>query len=383
MSDLRLRIQTYRSFEEAEFLRPAWDLLARDNFMLSWAWLSTWWRELGSQAHESRSLILVSLTDEGGELFGIAPLYRSRQLSGRSLRFLGDGEACSDYIRVLSRDDYESPVYVELARWIADREFTRRFGMVDWMEVEGYVHGNRGWIAFWNELARNGWSRHDRECEGSWVAELDGDQQDFYQGIPKHTKRKYKKALQRLESGAVGHTVITDPAELEREWPEFVRLHQLRRTSLNQPGCFADPHFALFLHDATMHLALDGRVHLSKVTCNGESIAYLLLFESTGRLAMYQSGLHPEYEPMEPGHLVNTMTLRYAIDQGFTKYDFLRGDEPYKSRWKTTRIPLVKTRCVSPRMVSQLKNNLWMAGRTLKAWSVAAPPPASGHPQPE
>jgi CelD/BcsL family acetyltransferase involved in cellulose biosynthesis len=51
----------------------------------------------------------------------------------------------------------------------------------------------------------------------------------------------------------------------------------------------------------------------------------------------YQAGFDPEHSSISPGTLLVAGTIRRAIEEGKTTFDFLRGDEPYKRRWKPQR----------------------------------------------
>ena len=49
---------------------------------------------------------------------------------------------------------------------------------------------------------------------------------------------------------------------------------------------------------------------------------------------------------MEPGYLLIVTAMNWAMFNGLTRYDFMRGDEPYKTRWNATPVPLVKLQFV-------------------------------------
>jgi hypothetical protein len=48
--------------------------------------------------------------------------------------------------------------------------------------------------------------------------------------------------------------------------------------------------------------------------------------------------------------------------------DFLRGDEPYKAHFRALPRPSLALRVVPNRSMSRLRNNLWLAGRSMKHW---------------
>ena len=53
---------------------------------------------------------------------------------------------------------------------------------------------------------------------------------------------------------------MTSANQIRENWPIFVQLHQARRNSLGQEGCFHDPDFEQFLFLAVHKLAAAGTV---------------------------------------------------------------------------------------------------------------------------
>ncbi|GAC1580959.1 MAG: hypothetical protein NVS3B7_15780 [Candidatus Elarobacter sp.] len=50
---------------------------------------------------------------------------------------------------------------------------------------------------------------------------------------------------------------------------------------------------------------------------------------------LYMIGFDESYEKLSPGKGIVTRSIRMAIDAGFERFDFLRGDEPFKARYAT------------------------------------------------
>jgi CelD/BcsL family acetyltransferase involved in cellulose biosynthesis len=47
----------------------------------------------------------------------------------------------------------------------------------------------------------------------------------------------------------------------------------------------------------------------------------------------YQSGREPTLERESVGEVLMAIMIRRAIERGYRRFDFLRGDEPYKRHW--------------------------------------------------
>ena len=137
--------------------------------------------------------------------------------------------------------------------------------------------------------------------------------------------------------------------ELPRAMAILVDLHQRRRKTLGEKGCFASARFAGFYRDVVPELLRRGRVQLYWLEFDGRPAAAEYHLAGDGVLYVYQSGMEPELLEHKPGNLINLMIVRQAIERGYRAYDFLRGDEPYKARFGAQPRPSVELRIVPPR----------------------------------
>ena len=137
---------------------------------------------------------------------------------------------------------------------------------------------------------------------------------------------------------------------------------------LGQAGCFADLEFEQFLKSATMQLLERGLAEIIQISLDGQPIAATLLFHNHQTAFMYQTGFDPAMKQLEPGYLLIVASMLWSIESEFDTFDFLRGDEPYKSRWQTTAVELAKLRFVDTSTVgSQIRDNLWVNVRNAKS----------------
>ncbi len=363
-----MEVRVFESFEAARPLFADWERFAADNPMLLPAWLAHWWRVYGAAQRPQTQCLICQIVDPQGRTWGIAPLYRAPHFTGHALRYMGDGEACSDYVRILCDRTTESAVAQVLANGLLRQDFAARFGPLDWLEIEGHLPEDPGWTALSDALTQRRWARQERPLCGSWTASLPPTWAEYLQRLAKSRKRKINKAMRLRRDGQVEFRVLSTPEQIAEAWPSFVALHQQRRTTLDQPGCFASRPFAQFLPAATDELAGGGRAHLAQLLHGSNPVGYLLLLLSSSTLAVYQSGFDPRARELEPGHLLNTFAIEWAIAQGVSQYDFLRGDEPYKEGWGSLRREIVRTRWIAPHWVARSKQQLWNLGRTLKHW---------------
>lgn len=365
------QVHWFTSFSAADRFRPDWDRWTRNAPQLSWTWLSNWWNQLAASGPETRhaKLALAVVVGEQNECLGIAPWYVSRQLSGRTLRYLGDGKAATDYVRPLGEPHSESVVASALARSLGSTEFERGYGRLDLMIAEGHETCENLLISLDNRLIQLGWTCQASPIESAWRVPLPGDWSKLVKQFSASQRRKVNKAFRLRQQQAVVPHWITTTAGLQKCWPDFVRLHQRRRHELGQGGCFSQPGFELFLKQAVVELLEQQRARLVVVEHDGRAIGMALFLLSDDTVFMYQSGIDPDHRQLEPGHLVNAFSLEWANAAGFKFFDFMRGDEPYKQDWGGQQVVLMRSRLVAPRWTSRFKNTAWLASRGIKQWS--------------
>lgn len=367
MSNAELNISIVDSLPSVYGLREDWESL-EDQFCLSWQWLVAWWEKIG-QSSSSNRLCLFQL-NEGEKLVGIAPMFIERStVRGRVLRFLGSGDACSDYMTFLTMPGYEVAMAKAVFSTINHRDFHHRFGGIDLIELEGHVSDDLAVKTFVEIANSENFEIDSRELEGCWKVEIPSDWQEFRNVVKSSQRRKLNKVERSIEAENFQVDYLTVPEELKLAWPAFVELHQKRRQQLGQDGCFANSRFEQFLADATQRLASVNRAMMTMVTHDNKPFGAILCFVSGDCICVYQSGLDIDKPQLEPGHFANTMTFKAAQEKGFAALDFLRGDERYKSGWGCKRIPLIRTRLISPKLTSQIRHRILVSGRSVRDWT--------------
>ena len=71
---------------------------------------------------------------------------------------------------------------------------------------------------------------------------------------------------------------------------------------------------------------------------------------------------------MEPGRILCIDGLYQLYESGFAGLDFMRGDEPYKTRFATHSRRVFRMRAVAPTMMPRLRHAVWATGFEVKQW---------------
>jgi len=331
-------------------LNEQWQALAGDCFMQHPAWILSAFQHyhLKQPSVDCSPHAALRVQDSSGQLNGCGLWFRQQSHGLNWWKLAGSGAICSDYVTVPAIQGRETEVGIALAEWFQ----TQPSGLLGWptaIEIEGHLQTCPLWQSFVSCLEHAGWASDCVEVEGAWKLDLPNDWTTYETLLHKSRRRKARKAIKLIQQNKFCHRVARCSGAIQQAWPDFIRLHQKRRQFLNQPGCFSDPDFEIFLRKATLELAEQGSAWMSIVQhSNGQPLAMLLMFDSGRHAFMYQSGIDTDCLQDEPGHLVNAATIQYCIEKGIETFDFLRGDEPYKRGWLANRHALYRTRLFAP-----------------------------------
>jgi CelD/BcsL family acetyltransferase involved in cellulose biosynthesis len=266
---------------------------------------------------------------------------------------------------VFCAPDCEQVVAEKLAGWLAAE------GASEWdlIALDGIEREDVVVERLVAALAAHGRATHCRERIGAWRVELPGDWKSYLSRLSKSRRGGVRTLEKRhFESGRAQVHCAESAEDMQRGLAILHELHQKRRKSLGDPGCFASPQFASFLELVAARFQELGQLRLQWIELDGRPVATAFDLSSADSVFHYQSGMDPDAAQDRPGSLMQISQLRQAIDEGFRWFDFLRGDEPYKSWWRAERRPLAEIRVVGQSPAARWRHRLWTAGVHYKAW---------------
>ncbi len=148
----------------------------------------------------------------------------------------------------------------------------------------------------------------------------------------RQTFRRKERKLKRE------HDVVLTEYGVERfdeGWGELVRLHKLRWEG---GGSAFVGDLSMELHRRFAYeLAQQGKLWLVSLDIEGTPVAAWYGFGYDRTVYFFQSGRDPEWERTSAGVVLMNMMIRRAIEQGYRRFDFMRGEESYKMRWTETQ----------------------------------------------
>ena len=281
----------------------------------SWEWLYTWWEHYGG----GHALRLVTVRDGRGVLVGAAPLMLDRR-PGRLL-FVGTG--ITDYLDVLVRDGWGEEVAPAVAGAM------REMGGWAVADLQELGPGAEAWrlVGAWGGPKARPWQ------SSCMVLDANKPWEEVLGALSGKFRGNVRRALRRAEADGVRCETV-GAADAEEAARRLVALHREgRREGAIDPEHLTD-RFESHVTSAVRRMAERGLGCVREYRRDGEVLfAAMLVFgkdSAGGYLDGQRDGVRRRYQ-------VNCIQTRYDLEtshqRGLSRFDFLRGEEPYKLRW--------------------------------------------------
>ncbi len=337
-----------------------WNDLAR-NPLQRWEWLGSWWDAFQG---DNQLCVLKVLGD--GVPVAFAPWFLSNRLgTGRTIEFLGSGKACSDHVSLIVSPKNSEHAADAIAKWLAQDESVSQchWDSLEWIGVDSDDAPINQLV---DSMKTQGLSVDRREGMGCYVIDLPATWDDYVRMRSKSGRREARQAVKNIDEGRIVVRRVQDEAGLDAVWDHFVRLHQLRREEAGTTACFDYPHFESFLRTAASRMLESGMLEFLVAESDGVPVAAQFSMVDENAWYYYQSGMAPDASDLRPGVSLFCHAIRQTIETGRNRFDMMRGDEPYKMRWRAELKASQEIRACSNRTASQIRNQVYKAGITFK-----------------
>ncbi|WP_371519459.1 GNAT family N-acetyltransferase [Kitasatospora sp. NBC_01300] len=312
-----------REDDALDTLAEEWDDLAARcrtaTFFQAADWQRSWWRHYGSPGG-----LLVVLVRRDGLLVG-AGAFRRRGGPLGGLTALGAGLV--DYSDVLLDDDCADRAAAEFA---AALPLTRPWHSLELREVHPEAAVQRVY-EHWHGRRRR---YQDSLCQYLPAVPMDR----LLKRVPGKTAQRSRVKLRKIAEAGV-QVSSTPAAEVPAALEGLLRLHFLQWQERGVTPEHRTDRFARHLTESTVGLVATGRAAVHQFRLNGELVAVnlLLLCPSFGGLYMY--GAHPVLrERLDIAGLLFSAALDETVGAGVPLLGLLRGQEPYKQRWRPDQL---------------------------------------------
>jgi CelD/BcsL family acetyltransferase involved in cellulose biosynthesis len=318
--------------EDLARLAPRWDELAycdsRDGFFRTSAWYTTWMDDVRPDAQP----FVIVVRDASGRVVGIAPLsrakYRDRWLPMDAVSFGGREVVSGDYLDYIAAPHARAEVISAILEFLWEKR--SRWGLLVLGEL--FENGDlyNAALSFFGSRGLNLRRQEERFCP---YIELPSTFDDYLAGCGYETRRQIRKKTRLLEKAGAEVQVCSGPAAVAESLDALIQLHTARWADVNQSGNMNRPGFVRFLQRICAAPPAESTPRLYLMKHEQKFAAALLVFHTRHSALAYSIGRDPAspISNLSPGLILFVSSIRFAIEEGLRHFDFLRGDEGYKS----------------------------------------------------
>lgn len=325
--DKNLSITKIDDFSHLLTIKDQWNVALHrsdsDNPFLTFEWLSSWW----SHFSDGGKLFVLIAKDED-RIIAIAPLMIIRKGIFRVLQFIGTGR--SDYLDFMIAEKRQESLqsifrYIHDAKKYWDIMYFRDISSDSQnLEFIKSAIGHTGMAS--GEIV--GTMAPYMPKNGNWDNYLASKSSKF-----RNNMRRIEKKLEKAGEFRITckNTVTSEDVDAmhkieERSWKTDAGSPRLG----NQKAC-------KFFTEVLEKFSNNSWLDLWFLCLNQEPIAYSVNFAYRNKIFNYNVAYVSEHRNLYPGKALTVKTLEDAFNRNMTEYDFLRGNEAYKSDWTSQK----------------------------------------------
>lgn len=325
-----LTLNTITDISEWDKLKNEWNMLLEQSTthvpFLRHEFLREWWDTCGGGEWIKGDLVIVTAHD-GDQLVGIAPLFNVKTKEGKRVLMLIGSFEIVDYLDIICKPEYMNQFLLLLGSYLT----TSTIPEWDSIELFNILDQSPTLTAMQDACGKLGWKCEIEELQKAPYIPLPGNWEEYLAGIDKKQRHEIRRKMRRARESVipVDWYVTREEADLEGDTAAFLDL-MAQDPEKNQ---FLTPEMRIQMQN-TIRCAFDtGCLHLAFLTIGNKKAAAYLSFDYLNRLWVYNSGLNRDYNEYSPGWVLLGFLLEWANENGYSEFDFLRGDEEYKYRF--------------------------------------------------
>lgn len=330
--DHKLEIARLDGLEQLHDMASEWNDLTEtahiENLFLTHDWLLEWWRVYGGD-HE-----LWLLTGRfQGSLRGIAPLMLTRDPSGvRCITFIGTGEITPDQLDFIVLSGWRSEFISALCKYLANSQ-----SLWDILECDCFTDDSSVRELLSTSLRKQGLNVEYHRTIVCPYSILPSTFEVFLQSRGSETRQQFRAKLRRLirDHPEAQFGRVESLPQFDEAFEALIRLHQSRWMGRGQTGSFADQHIIDFHRAIASDALAKGRLRLYYLKIEDSIVATYYCFQVGRKTTYYNAGFDDKWHQYSIGILIMAYAIEQSIGQGSVEFDFLQGDEEYKSHWST------------------------------------------------
>jgi CelD/BcsL family acetyltransferase involved in cellulose biosynthesis len=312
-------------------LRTEWDALLKRSItqvpFLLWDYLHAWWQTKGGGEWPADSSQLAIITaHEGDKLVGIAPLFVSEKTGQpRALRFIGQVEV-SDYLDLIVAPEYLERFTSALLAFLYKEPTLKSLPLL----LDNILEGSPSLAALQASATEQNWNYLDEILQPSPYIPTAPDWEQYLAGLDKKQRHEIRRKMRNATTQHDPSWYIMQHGEkCQQEMDDF--LYMMR----NEPhkDTFLNPLMVDFMQAVAEAACSNKILQLAFLVMDGEKAGAYLSFINDKKLLVYNSAWNPKFSQFSPGWVLLSHLIQWAIENGFSEVDMMRGNEKYKYKF--------------------------------------------------
>ncbi len=168
------------------------------------------------------------------------------------------------------------------------------------------------------------------------------DWDEYLATLDKKDRHEIRRKIRR--ASVIGDLSIEISAPTEEQIEMFIDLHTRRFGEKGLfptgPGGDRSRAFVRRLAELERDSPDGGQLHIGVVHCGHRLVWAMLAFDDGETCFLYNAGMDPAASDVSPGITGTAMYFQDRLAAGRRRFDFLRGDEPYKYEWGAKDEPI-------------------------------------------
>lgn len=329
----RMQIDLIDDEETLNKLQANWDAVYEADpdahLFMSWSWMSKWlpWVDL--------PWVVLAVRAEGAAdyaaFFPLRIKTKERKNEGLYNEINMGGNHFADYTGIICHPDFEAQAIPAMAQEIKRLNWTH-------FRLEGLRISERRSALLLQEFPADSFDiSEESQVDDDKIdlsicplARLPGDWDSYLnKSLSANSRQKLRRLLRQMDADPRLRITHADKETLDRDIEILLKLWSDRwaeRKGDRMPGILKNNRVML------RHSFEAGRLFMPVLWLDERPLGVLAIYvdEKKKSYLFFMAGRDQSFDGPSSGLLLHAHSIRHAIASGFTTYDFLRGNEPYK-----------------------------------------------------
>jgi len=336
MANKNIEMTVFSSFEELKKIEKEWDNFLENSgceIFLSYEWCRIWWNFYGNK----RKLKVIVFTHENNTI-GLLPLFIDKLWNGfkyvKVLKLISSDFTLAQF-HLPIKNEYLSEVF-ELLRNFLEHE---KNPILYLGPIAGKYKNMDKINAAFETIFSDTYSMKIFKSNVETYFNMKKSLDEYLNSINNKEKadinRNYRY-LQKLDSKFINtsvETIIVGPECFEKDFDEFVKMHNKHWQFLGMPGHFSDwPDSIQFHKKICYELLKKDRLMFLKIIYNGDCLGYEYIFKFNNRYYEFLNSRtdNSYYKNISTGKINFSEMIKYALTDKIDYIDSMRGKYEHK-----------------------------------------------------